>query len=356
MGRRAKPWYRKANDSWYVYAAGKQVLLCRGRANRKLAEQKFHEMMALAAAPEAGADNTVAVICETFLQHKERTVSPKTFANYRRTLQSFVDLHGGLTAGRLKKFHVEEWFRRHPTWGKSVEHVRKVILLCAFNHAEESGLIPRNPLRGLEMPPMRSRGAKSLVDPGDHEKLLKAAPAELRDVLVALRHTGCRPSEVCRVTAADFDARQGSWVLETHKTDKDGSRRVVMLTDDIVRLSKKLAQRHPTGPLFRNSRGQPWTSKQIANRVAELKKDLRLKGSPTAYGYRHTLATDLLVAGVPDTHVAALLGHKGTEMVHRHYAHVEQKMSVFRDELRRVVTPLESEKATARRVPKKASD
>jgi integrase len=42
----------------------------------------------------------------------------------------------------------------------------------------------------------------------------------------------------------------------------------------------------------------------------------------TAYGFRHSFATDALSNGVPEAHVAALLGHSSTTMLHRHYSHV----------------------------------
>jgi integrase len=52
--------------------------------------------------------------------------------------------------------------------------------------------------------------------------------------------------------------------------------------------------------------------------------------------YRHTFATDALANGVPDAQVAALLGHSGTAMLHKHYAHLGARAKALRDALDKV--------------------
>ena len=42
----------------------------------------------------------------------------------------------------------------------------------------------------------------------------------------------------------------------------------------------------------------------------------------TAYGMRHSFASNLLIAGVSDFKVAKWLGHADTRMVHQHYGHL----------------------------------
>ena len=54
------------------------------------------------------------------------------------------------------------------------------------------------------------------------------------------------------------------------------------------------------------------------------------------YGYRHTFATAALSVGVPDAHVAALLGHAGTAMLHKHYSHLTGEAAVLRSALGKV--------------------
>jgi len=53
-------------------------------------------------------------------------------------------------------------------------------------------------------------------------------------------------------------------------------------------------------------------------------------------GYRHTFATDVLDRNVWDAHVAELLGHASTAMIHRHYGHLAAKAKVLRASLDQV--------------------
>jgi len=68
---------------------------------------------------------------------------------------------------------------------------------------------------------------------------------------------------------------------------------------------------------------------------------VRHSGDPAGHaldglGYRHTFATDALEAGVPETHVAELLGHSSTAMIFKHYGHLTAKGQSLRKSLDRI--------------------
>ncbi len=148
-----------------------------------------------------------------------------------------------------------------------------------------------------------------------------------------MQETGCRPSEVARVTAAHVNLELGVWVFADHKTvKKTGKPRIVYLTPAMVELTKRLMAEHPDGPLFRGPRGgKPFTRNGIRCRFKRLREKLpHLKGL-IAYAYRHSFATDALVNGVGIAQVAELLGHTSTEMVMRHYSHIAGKVGHMRE-------------------------
>jgi integrase len=64
--------------------------------------------------------------------------------------------------------------------------------------------------------------------------------------------------------------------------------------------------------------------------VRALRRKIGLPESVIPYGFRHTLATDALAQGVPEAHVAELLGHRGTAMLHKHYAHLGTRAAALR--------------------------
>jgi integrase len=147
-----------------------------------------------------------------------------------------------------------------------------------------------------------------------------------REFVQALQETGCRPSEVGKVEAANVDLAAGLWVLPEHKTKKKtGKSRLVYLTPAMLELTRRLMEHYPTGQLFRNSRGKPWTRNAIRCRFRNLRATLpHLKGV-VSYAYRHSFVTDALENGVGVAQVAELLGHTSTDMVMSHYQHLREK-------------------------------
>ena len=152
-------------------------------------------------------------------------------------------------------------------------------------------------------------------------------------MLIALYETGARPGEVTSVTADEFDAERGIWVLTQHKTAHKGEARVIFLTPTVVDICKRLAQKYPTGPLFRTQWGTPYGWCGLSKRIAWLRDRLGLPKTITVYGYRHTFATDALARGVPEASEAGLLGHRSISMLHKHYAHLGGRAKTLQNAL-----------------------
>jgi integrase len=111
----------------------------------------------------------------------------------------------------------------------------------------------------------------------------------------------------------------------------------VFLPPELVEVCKRLVAKYPTGPLFRRASGKPFPEAYYLPRLVRvLRRKLGLPESVTPYGYRHTFATDALSNGVPEAHVAELLGHSGTAMLHKHYAHLGTKAATLRAALGRM--------------------
>jgi site-specific recombinase XerD len=103
---------------------------------------------------------------------------------------------------------------------------------------------------------------------------------------------------VSAVVAAHIDLRNGLWVLDEHKTEHaTGGPRVVILTPEMAALTRRLMQEHPSGPLFRNEDGRPWTRNAVRCRFRRVHRKLGLGGDLVAYLYRHAVCTDLLESG-----------------------------------------------------------
>lgn len=336
MARPNKPWFRTERDTWYATINGEKVALARGKGNQAEAERRFHALLAQQEQTAPDAELTVQGLIDAFSLRCERELKASTVKRYGFFLRSFCDLFGSVVATAVKRHQVDAWIKAGG-WNGSTEATAKATLVSVYQWGIRQELVSSNPLKGIRKPPLRSRGADCLISDADHARLSDAASPALRRVLFALRETGARPGEVLSVTASDFDAEAGVWILHAHKTARTtGKPRIIVLTPALVSLCRELAQQYPEGPLFRSSRGEPWKAISVSNRVLELRKRLGIKGQVCPYSYRHTLATDALASGVPDAHVAALLGHSSTAMVSRHYGHLTARVRTLKEGLEQV--------------------
>jgi integrase len=111
---------------------------------------------------------------------------------------------------------------------------------------------------------------------------------------------------------------------------KDGDARDIPICTSLLEIFR--VWRRPSGHLLqadvkRTKRKEqaPWAyrydPKKIWARVCDL---VEKEGGKriTAYGMRHSFASNLLIAGVSDVKVAHWLGHADTRMVHQHYGHM----------------------------------
>ena len=123
--------------------------------------------------------------------------------------------------------------------------------------------------------------------------------------------------------------------------------------------------KHPEGPIFRNSKGRPWTPYSVNCRFERLQKSFgreRLKelgvelsqhpdrktrheengklakthGTKYClYAFRHSYATRLLEAEVDALTVSILLGHSDTTMLGKVYQHLSHNPKHLLDQVRK---------------------
>jgi len=347
MPRIAKPWYRSAQGTWYATINGRKVNLgVRGEENEAAALSAWRLLRndcntpivpRLYIAPaQATASQVVSVgdVIRDFLCDAAGRVAPDTLELYRTFLTPFAKQYGRQAAASLT-CPVAEAYSRRATWNDSTRSAFLAVLARAFRHAERARLIDRTPLIGLRRPPIASRAADAMITRPEHVKLCEVSPASFRRFLEFLFLTGCRPSEAARLAAGDVNWVARTAIVREHKTRRKGKRRVLYLTPAAVAELQALAERYPAGPLFRNRVGKPWTRATIG---MAMRKARALAGLPgkIAYGYRHGFATDALAAGVPDAHVAELLGHANTSQLHKHYSHLATRVKVLTDAARAV--------------------
>jgi integrase len=290
-----------------------------------------------------------------FIRDSERDLSPKTVRNRRGYLNSFLNYLEGSTgvqflAKDLKPYHVAGWIDAHPNWGANNRRTAMEILLTCLSWGRKQGWLEVNPLEGrLKLPAGVRRAREAYLDGQLPQLFLDACQEDYeRHVVIGLHQSGVRPGEFCSITVERFDPIRGIWLVKGKKGE-----RPVALSPQLLELSKELAQKHVSGPLFRTQTGRAWRTEYVDRLLSALRDRIRKKGHQisdhaTPYAFRHTVATNLLLDGMNDSLVAKQLGHT-TPVLHRTYNHLEVVEHVL-PEIKKYTKPLgaaeESNKGT----------
>jgi integrase len=270
--------------------------------------------------PKVPATNyTVQDICAAYLRQCKATDRPKTFTMRVETLYDFCTgfpprfrdadpdgtktpgnhrIHkgfGDLEVSKLIRLHLDEWVAAHENWnGGKRTHIQAVKR--AFNYAVEAGMIPANPLRGYKV--SQSNARKTYIAPEQEQAMYANCKAALGTAIRVCIRTGARPgSEFAKLTARHvtdhgdrMEWRFGPEESKTHKL------RIIRITDPaIMEIVRRQVERFPEGPVFRNTRGGPWTYRGLKEAFTRLRKRLQAKGieidpGVSMYSCRHTYA------------------------------------------------------------------
>ena len=74
--------------------------------------------------------------------------------------------------------------------------------------------------------------------------------------------------------------------------------------------------------IFLRADGKPWGPSHQQRPLTEASRIAAVEPAATFHVLRHTYASSLAMKGVPTGVIAAQLGHSGTRMTEKHYAHL----------------------------------
>ncbi len=319
MAHFPKPWFRSANDKWYVQLNGKQHDL---GEEREEAFRQYHELMRHPLGTVQVTSQTAIGIIELFLDWCLGNRAAGTYLWYQKRAQSFAKtIPAKLLAEDLRPYHIEAWLSRHRTWNPGMRRGAMLAIQRAMNWAVKMGHLDRSPLVGLEKPPQGRR--ELVIEPPAFKKMLSCVhDQEFEDLISVAWECGCRAQEILRVEACHIDLAHQRWVLPLLKSKGKKRNCVVYLTTKAFAIVRRLMLKHPEGPLFRNTDGVPWTPHAISCRFGRFKKKLGVKYCLT--NFRHSWVTRKLKSGVNSVTVAILANHVDTTMISRVYQHITQ--------------------------------
>lgn len=325
-----KPYFKKGrHQAWYVRDdAGKDIPL--GKTEEE-AYETWRRML------DSQSQLTPSVsfrrLAEEFLQ--ESYEDTPRFKNDARYIARFAKYVGLKKAMSVNKRDVVLWLDEDKLgqkrkdgssttkkWTARTKRDAYAALCRVWAFGVGRGVITHNPVSKLKIAPPRPRSA--LITPEQHEAILAATDPAFRIYLQACA-CGPRPSQVRRVQKSDVSADGTRWVFSDHKTyHHTGKPLVVYLSPCMQTLTRILMAARPSGPLFRNSQGNPWKKDTVVQKFRRIRDKLKLPKDLINYSYRHTFATNAMLSDLPIETVSELMGHVDTRMVGRVYGHLDQ--------------------------------
>jgi integrase len=180
------------------------------------------------------------------------------------------------------------------------------ILKRILNYAVKCGRISANPVAGAKL--LRKPNVRTtVIDEDTFEKLVDAAAAHLRPILVVAFDTGMRRNEILRLRWNQVDLRSGVIRLEVTDTKTEQARTIVLTKR--AQEALRIQPRHMTSEhVFTNpATGKPYTC--IKRSFEGACRRLGLK-NVWFHDLRRSFVTRARRMGVPESVVMKMSGHK----------------------------------------------
>lgn len=264
-------------------------------------------------------------------------------ANIRRGMvkNHILPYFGYKRLKNIRPADIEKWLLQYVSKGYSSSAVNNTLLVLKImlSEAERLGYIPRNPAKQIE--PIKnsvkdrklitSDEVKTLFNPDTIDQVWPNRLSYTANLLAI--SSGMRLGEVQGLQAEDvYDTyvyvqrsleRGGYGLKETKTQDK----RMIPLPAETLSALRILIRENKEGFVFSNNAGKdPVDHTSItrpfykALKVIGISEEDRKSRNITYHMWRHYYNSRLRAAGIPDSKIQMLTGHRTDEMV-RHYTH-----------------------------------
>lgn len=269
-------------------------------------------------------------ICET------RKLSPSTVGGYKKCCSALAALHS-LPASELTPAAMKAWIQSRATTLKTIRN-QLSFLRSALDEAVTDGVLQLNPVSLVTA--SRYQSDKSTTDsdyivdplsPAEVDALLSSAGnKQWENLFMFAIQTGLRSSELCALRWRDIDfigktahVQNASVVGVIKSTKTKAGTRKVELNDlaIMVLVNQKAFTFMKDNTIFEDPKtDSPWASADAIRKKAWVptlrKAGIRYRNP---YQTRHTFATRHISQGANLFWLAGQMGHKGPEMLFRHY-------------------------------------
>ena len=276
--------------------------------------------------------------------YKKGKIRPSSYERYQFCLQLLCrDELAHLDVRSIRLEDIQMYINRLDAMSASTVKKQKLLLNQVFEHAMLTEVIQRNPVQGVQMPPMSHNTKVVYPYEKDEQKKLATAFTEMKNCKPRFRYgwgcvlileTGLRAGEALAMEWGDIDEENRALKVNKNMVRVDGK--------NLVQRTTKTESGRRTIPL--NSRAleaiQHLKAQQVArcpyvfatqtgkylsyrNLLATMEKaceaaDVEHRG---LHALRHSFASNLYARGVEVKIISKLLGHASVEITYNRYIH-----------------------------------
>lgn len=258
---------------------------------------------------------------ELFIENYSK-VNKRSWKDDQDRLRWINDLFGDITLSELSPIHVERLKSEKLKEGvtkTTVNHYLKTLKRM-YNIAISWGYAERNPVRGVKFFSERDAQRERILTEEEEDRLLEAASAHLRPILVVALSTGMRRAEILNLKWKHVDFKKREIFIEK---SKNGSPRKIdinsALLDELTRLKNRINNQQY---VFINPRtGKPY--KKVQRSFERARSNAKIE-ELRFHDLRHTFASRLIERGVDIVKVKEFLGHSTVRTTER-YIHPDRE-------------------------------
>lgn len=318
--------WRNGRAYGVVYVHGRRIERALKTTDKNTAQIRYAELVAFLHQDPTAYESRAFSLCaaiDTFLDAPHGW-QPSYTQRVTSVLQRFqARTATGARLSKITEAHLRHYFdqvRIEFSLGAGGLNKERQILHKFFSWCVDRGLIVKNPVSRIK----RWKGYRPQIRIYSDEEvrlILDASDLERKRQFYFLLLTGCRKGEMQHLTWNDVDLRSGLIHIRAKRSPevwqpKNAKPRSVDMPPQLMSMLKVMRSENPKakGYVFKRIVGITRDLKRIAASVG-------VQGA-TCHAFRHTHASNLIMAGEPLAAVMQRLGHSSYKMTVDTYGHL----------------------------------
>lgn len=193
----------------------------------------------------------------------------------------------------------------------------RALLTRAYNNQHVDSKAPWETVPEFENV---ARAKNEYLSADEANRFITVCPSDFRNLVQAALVTGARYDELCRLTACAYDPRDKTLTIIQTKTGK--TKRIFLTDSEAAFFDQLTAGMASDALILKRSDGNAWSKSNQQQRMRAVLRGAKIKRHVRFHDLRHTFASLLIQNGASIEVIANQLGHSGTAIAIKHYAHL----------------------------------